>query len=134
MKRALEGIRILVVDNDPDNSEMLQFYLTAEGAVVTTAADAREARSALRANPPDVLISDLGLPEEDGYALMASIRAQSATATLPAIALTGYSDDGALQRARKAGFDRRIVKPAHLPDVVATILALLGQGPPPSLA
>jgi|HubBroStandDraft_1064217.scaffolds.fasta_scaffold131804_2 CheY-like chemotaxis protein len=125
MTLPLEGIRILVVEDDPDSLELLGFFLSGEGAVVTTARSGREARDALSVVAPDVLISDLSLPDEDGLALMASVRAEPRTSHVPAIAVTGHSDDAALSHVIKAGFNTRIVKPIELSDVARTVLELV---------
>jgi CheY-like chemotaxis protein len=130
MKRPLAGIKVLVVEDDDDGLEMLELFLSSDqGAVVTTARNAAEAREKLATTTPDVLISDLSLPDEDGYALLASVRSSSATSHIPAIALTGYADDASFLRAIKAGFDRRIAKPADLTELASAILALVSQSP-----
>jgi CheY-like chemotaxis protein len=125
MNPPLSGIRILVVEDDPDSLELLEFFLTGQGAVVTSARSASEARDALSARAPEVLISDVGLPDEDGLALVASLRAEPRTSKIPAIAVTGYSDEAALSRITKAGFDARIVKPIDLTEVVSAIQGLV---------
>jgi CheY-like chemotaxis protein len=130
VKRALEGIHVLLVEDDPDSLELLEFYLSDQGAAVATARTAGQAREVLAAKVPDVLVSDLSLPDEDGLALMASIRKSPATLRLPAIAITGYSDNAALQRMKKAGFDTRIVKPIELEDVRSAIVTLLSREVP----
>ena len=122
--RALEGIRVLVVDNDLDNAELLQVWLRTEGAEVSVAGDARAAREIVRAVALDVLISDIGLPEEDGCALVASLRFDPRTSRLPAIAVTGYSDKSSLRRAKEAGFNPRFVKPVDFTALTSAIKAL----------
>src|SRR5262249_25976704 len=87
----LTGAHVLVVDDDPDSRDVLRAMLEHAGAVVTLTTSARETRDALRTVRPDLLIADVGMPDEDGYSLMASIRTlASDAATVPAIALTAH--------------------------------------------
>jgi CheY-like chemotaxis protein len=128
MKRTLDGVRILVVEDDPDSLELFEYFLSTEGAVVATARSAADAGEWLSSNKPDVLISDLSLPDGDGCALIASLRANPEIARTPAIAITGHAEDAALLRTVKAGFDRHIAKPVELGAVLSTILALVSRG------
>jgi two-component system, OmpR family, response regulator len=124
--RLLSGVRVLVVEDDIDGLEVLELFLSSDqGAMVMTARSALEAREKLATTIPDVLVSDLSLPDEDGYALLASIRADPRTSDIPAIALTGYANERAVTRSVKAGFDRHIAKPADMVELVATILSLV---------
>ena len=130
MNRLLDGVHILIVEDDEDNRELLSFALRDSGAKVTTARSAAEVRALLETALPDLIVSDLSLPGEDGCAMMASLRANPATAKVPAIALTGYTESSYLVRAVKAGFAQLITKPVDLPDLLGPIASLVGRGLP----
>ncbi len=121
----LSGIRALVVDDDSDTREFLTFLLELHGAIVTTANSAFEAIQAIEQSPPDILLSDIGMPEMDGYALMETIRA-SKNPALPAIALTAYAGDLDRTHALQAGFQQHVAKPID-PDAVIAIVRDLVQ-------
>ena len=124
----LAGVQVLFVDDDPDGREIMALALSLEGAAVVVADSAAEARVALMRLRPDVLVSDIGMPCEDGYALMRSVRAMtSETANVPAIALTGYASLEDRRRAREAGFDAHLTKPADLPALIAEVARLAGR-------
>ena len=122
----LEGLRreILVVDDERDAREMLTLILTTRGATVRTAASAAEALDAMSQRRPDVLLADLGMPEEDGFSLMRRWRLQEQQhqwARVPAIAVTAFASQKDYDRAVTAGFDRHIAKPIDLDELVRTI-------------
>jgi two-component system CheB/CheR fusion protein len=126
--RCLEGLHILSVDDDVDTRELLQFVLKEYGAEVLTVGSAKEAIVALNENLYDVLISDIGMPQEDGYSLIQQVRSLDAQAggQIPAIALTAYASDGERQKAIDAGFQKHItkpVKPIQLALIVADLVA-----------
>ncbi|MGJ5632124.1 chemotaxis protein CheB [Nostoc sp. CALU 1950] len=125
---SLEGLQILVVDDQVDVLLPLQFMLETYGAEVVAVTTARAALSALNESPNryDVLISDLGLPEEDGYFLIQQVRSLSAAAggQIPAIALTGYASKAEQQRAIKAGFQMHMAKPCDLVQLGAIVADL----------
>ncbi|MDZ7962150.1 MAG: ATP-binding protein [Aulosira sp. DedQUE10] len=123
----LEGIRVLVVDDDVDTREFLAFLLEQHGAVVTSAASANEALTAIAQSKPDLLLSDLGMPEVDGYALIRKLRAMQAYQgkEIPAIALTAYAAETTQQQVFAAGFQLHIAKPADPSKLVAAIAALV---------
>jgi CheY-like chemotaxis protein len=123
---ALRGIRVLVVDDDADNCEVLAAMLEHCGAHVVTAQSAAEALSAFEIQVPHVLVSDIGLPGEDGFALLRRVRAlaPSRGGNVPAIALTGYShfervDDDA------HGFQAQLTKPIDGDQMLAVISRVL---------
>jgi len=125
---ALRGIDILVVDDDDDSRDMLLAALERRGAVTRGASSVANARVELTARLPDVIVSDLGMPDEDGYALIAELRNKSPEAggDIPTIALTGYAGLDDQRRARAAGFDQHISKPvdlSKLPQIIARLLA-----------
>jgi CheY-like chemotaxis protein len=128
----LRGARVLVVDDDEDNREMLASVLTHSGARVATAENAAEALTAFERERPHILISDIGLPDEDGYNLLRKLRALPVTsggADVPAIALSGYGDPEDCAAASLAGFQAHLTKPVELPIVVATVARFLRPVP-----
>jgi signal transduction histidine kinase/DNA-binding response OmpR family regulator len=116
---ALEGIRILVVDDDADSLEMTGEYLEELGAEVSLASSPQKAREQIDRQPPDVLVSDLGMPGEDGYTFMADLRKRPPErgGTVPSIALTGHASIDDQRRARAAGFSRHFSKPVNLDEL-----------------
>jgi CheY-like chemotaxis protein len=121
----LRGTRVLVVDDDADTREMLATILESSGAVVVTADSAADALAACAKALPDVLISDIGLPGEDGFSLMKQLRAlpPSLGGDVPAIALTGYDSDP--QGEAGSVFRERLIKPVALDEVVAAVARAL---------
>ena len=118
----LAGLRVLVVDDEPDARELLTALLEHHGARVATASCVAEALATVVAEPFDVLVSDIGMPGDDGYELVERLRAlDHAARATPALALTGFArpEDGA--RAAAAGFDAHMSKPV---DPVALVDAL----------
>jgi two-component system CheB/CheR fusion protein len=125
---SLEGLQILVVDDQVDMLLALQYMLESHGAEVLTVTTAREAIAALSVSSGryDVLISDIGLPREDGYFLIRQVRSLSAEAggEIPAIALTGYTSAAERQRVIDAGFQMHMAKPCDLFQLVAIVADL----------
>jgi PAS domain S-box-containing protein len=123
--RPLRGIRVLLVDDDPDARELISDVVTAAGAVVTKAASAHEAYAALRADAPHVLISDIGMPGEDGYSLIRRVRALPPEhgGDVPAIALTAYGRPEDVRAATEAGFQLHVVKPVKPDALLGAITA-----------
>ena len=122
----LDGLRILVVDDNADGRTLTSLVLTQAGAVVTAVATVREALQRLEAERPDVLVSDIGLPEEDGYALIRQIRRREAEhgGFLPAVALTGYARAEDRARSLAAGFQAHVPKPAEPVELATAIAAV----------
>ncbi|BAY26644.1 putative sensor protein [Calothrix sp. NIES-2100] len=123
----LNGIHILVVDDDADSRNLIAFVLRQHQAKVTATASGKEALQALVQAIPDILISDIGMPEMDGYMLMQKIRASPQGKSIPAIALTAYAGEVNQQKAIAAGFQRHIVKPVDPHAVVAITVELVRQ-------
>jgi two-component system CheB/CheR fusion protein len=125
---SLEGLHILAVDDRIDTRDLVAFLLESYGAEVLTVASAKSAIAALTENPGryDVLISDIGMPEEDGYFLIREVRTLAAEAggEIPAVALTAYASDKERQRAIEAGFQSHIAKPIE-PIKLGLIIANL---------
>ncbi len=127
----LQGLDILVVEDDPDAREMLSLVLTDRGASVRLATDHEGAIDAVRKAIPDVLISDIGLPGKDGYEVIRDVRSLEQTAIapagrLPAIALTAFSRVDDRRRALDAGFDEHLTKPLRPHALVTAIETLTG--------
>lgn len=125
----LHGVHVLVVDDDPEARDILQELLLGNGATVSSAGAVPEAVERFREQPPDILISDIGMPELDGHALIARLRALPAHqgGQVPAIALSAYARDLDRQAAEKAGFQRHLAKPASPSVLLSTITELLGE-------
>ena len=120
---ALQGQHILVVDDDRDALDMLALVLTDAGAAVRTASSAAEALALLRWIRPDVLVSDLAMPDEDGYSLIRNIRAieRETGHETPAVALTAYVRVQDRARAVAAGFDVFVEKPVDPEELIAVL-------------
>ena len=134
-KRSLAGVNILIVEDDPDSREVLQLFLEQNGAETRAAESARIAMAMLtdEAAPlPDVIISDLAMPEEDGYSLVSRIRElpPEKGGAVPAVALSAFASAESRQKAFESGFHRYLTKPFEPDSIVDQILALrdLGAG------
>jgi CheY-like chemotaxis protein len=127
-RESLSGIRILVVEDEPDTCEFLERFLTGYGARVVSAHSATDALSRLGNETVDIVISDIGLPGVDGYDLMHRIRKLPAHAggATPAIALTAYARTEDRMRAFRAGYQAHLAKPIEAAELVATISSFVG--------
>ena len=119
----LEGLTVLVVDDHGDARELLALVLRERGAAVQLAGSAAEAIEILGREPVDVLVSDLAMPDADGYALIAAVRSSSQP-TIPAVALTAYAGRDARERAIAAGFSAYTTKPVDPEDLIDLIVKL----------
>ena len=119
----LNNLRILIVDDEADSLDLLTLVLEQQGAVVTSVSSANEALEALNKSTPDLLISDIGMPEVDGYTLIRQIR-QLPQGKLPAIALTAYAGEVDRQRSIDSGFDKHLSKPIDIPNLLITVIEL----------
>lgn len=128
-EHALENVRILAVEDQDDSRELLDFVLQREGATVETARSAPEAKAALQARPFDILVADLGLPDEDGYSLIQTIRQKfpSPAREIRAVALTAYAGDYYRAKALAAGYDAYVAKPLEPSRLMAILRELLGR-------
>ena len=128
---SLDGLQLLVVDDDPEASAMLRIILADRGAVVQTAHDVRSALQLVDARRFDVLISDIGMPGQDGYDLIREVRRAESESPqrqrLPAIALTSFTREQDRAQALAAGFDEHCGKPLRPLKLVQQIRVLLDQ-------
>ncbi|HEY9764496.1 MAG TPA: PAS domain S-box protein [Trichocoleus sp.] len=124
---SLSGIQVLVVDDDADMRELASFVLMQAGAEVRTAASAAQALMLLKQAIPDLLLSDIGMPEMDGYALIRHIRRRTPEqgGSLPAIALSAYAGEINQQQALAAGFQMHLSKPIEPESLVKAIASLV---------
>jgi PAS domain S-box-containing protein len=131
---ALDGVRVLVVDDEPDTREVVATVLGGCGAAVVTAASAAEALAELERRRPDVLLGDLAMPGEDGFALIGRIRAAEADPArrLPAAALTAYARGEDRAAVLAAGFDMHIAKPIDPADLAQSVAELARRSRPVS--
>jgi signal transduction histidine kinase/ActR/RegA family two-component response regulator len=124
---SLTGVSVLVVDDDDESREVVAAHLTSRSATVLTAASAAEAVTVLEREHIDVLLADIAMPGEDGYALIRKVRALRAeTASVPAAALTALARDEDRQKALNAGFQLHLAKPIDGRSLIAAV-ARLGQ-------
>lgn len=125
----LAGLRLLIVDDDPDGVELLAEILRGCGATVDLARSAPEAFSKLTATAPHVLVSDVAMPDEDGYALIRRIRSlpDGGLSRTPAIALTAFASSQDRTRALVAGFNTHVAKPVDRAELVLSIANLVGR-------
>jgi CheY-like chemotaxis protein len=143
-REPLRGLRVLVVEDHGASRAALEAVLRIEGADIATAASVAEARTALAQNRPDVILSDINMPGEDGCAFIRSLRESERKIEdthLPAVALTAYANPSDRQRVLAAGFDEHVAKPIDFERLVATLGALArgararvsgeGEGQPP---
>ena len=132
LPRSLEGVRILLVEDDVDLRALLGVALQARGAVMTAVDGSRAAVAALEVETPDIVISDISMPGDDGHALMRRVRALPLTrgGKVPAIALTALDSREARVASRAAGFHYHLTKPvdAHkLVEIVAGLVRLTSR-------
>ena len=125
----LEGLRVLVVDDETDAREMVNATLTQSGAEVRESSSVAEALEVIEEWHPDVLMSDIGMPDEDGYALIRKVRSlsQERGGGTPAAALTAYAREEDRKLALAAGFHVHLSKPVARGELITTIADLAGR-------
>jgi two-component system CheB/CheR fusion protein len=125
----LRGLRVMVVEDDPDSREVVTTVLERSGAAVMAFASVAEALRAFGEAAPDVVVSDIGMPTQDGYAFIREIRSRAAHAggQTPAIALTAYAANADREKAIAAGFQAYLAKPAEPAQLVAILATLTGR-------
>jgi CheY-like chemotaxis protein len=121
----LDGVRVLVVDDDADSLMLAAVALEQHGARVTTARSGAEALDAMTNTPPDVLVSDLGMPDLDGLELMREVRRRRGSA-MPALALTAYAMEADAERTRAAGYSMHLPKPLDPKRLAMAVRQLAG--------
>lgn len=126
---SLENVRVLLVDDDQDNLQLLAMMLGGQRARVQTAASAEEALQVLEWYKPDVLVSDLAMPGEDGYSLIGKMREMETLNHIPAVALTAYVRVEDRARALSAGFNMFVPKPIEPHELIAAIANLAEPEP-----
>jgi CheY-like chemotaxis protein len=122
---SLDGLAVLVVDDDDGSREMVAAYLESRNAVVLTAASAAQAMEVVKREQVDVLLADIAMPEEDGYSLIRRVRAMDArAASIPAAALTAFARDEDRKQSLKAGFQMHLTKPIDRRSLVNAVASL----------
>ena len=123
---SLDGITVLVLEDEPDGRELVQWVLADASATVLTAASADEALALVKARQPDVIVGDIGMPERDGYQFMRDVRSLAAAdgGTTPAIALTAFVRPEDRVRALLAGYQVHVPKPVEPQELLAAIRTL----------
>jgi signal transduction histidine kinase/CheY-like chemotaxis protein len=121
---SLDGVRVLVVDDQADARELVATVLCDAGAYVVEASSAAEALAALSSANATVLLADIGMPLADGYSLIRAVRTNAATRAIPALALTAYARAEDRAKARAAGFDDHAAKPVDPEELVRRIAVL----------
>ncbi|WP_072016170.1 PAS domain-containing protein [Leptolyngbya sp. KIOST-1] len=129
-KASLAGRRVLVIDDDLDSLHLLTALLEDYAMEVLTAASAEAGLHLVSQHPPDILISDIGMPDQDGFMLIRALRQRSEAegGNTPAIALTAYAGEQNRDRALAAGFQRHLTKPVDLEELRQTLIELLPSG------
>jgi PAS domain S-box-containing protein len=126
----LDGVHVLLVEDDDDSRKLLGTMLKRYGTKVTSTKSTAEALDVFTRELPDVLISDIGMPDEDGYELIRKLRALPVDqgGLTPAIALTGYASRKDRERALAAGYHEHMAKPVEQAEMIAAIARLIGRG------
>ncbi|MGG6270468.1 hybrid sensor histidine kinase/response regulator [Leptolyngbya sp. AN03gr2] len=122
---SLDGIRILVVDDEPDQVDLLVFVLEEAGAIVRSANRGNSALPLISQFQPDILISDIAMPDQNGYELLRQVRALDSGQNIPAIALTAHASVAHREDSLQAGFAYHLVKPVEPEEVVRRILSVI---------
>jgi PAS domain S-box-containing protein len=126
IRARIEGVKVLVVDDEADARALVKRLLEDCKAVVTVAASVAEALERILAEPPDVLVSDIGMPGEDGYSLIRQVRALGPEqgGTVPAVALTAYARAEDRMKAIMAGFQHHVAKPVEPAELITIVASL----------
>jgi CheY-like chemotaxis protein len=124
-KSALAGIYALLVEDDPDGCDLMQMMLRRFGAEVTAVSTAAAALESVRKRRPDVLVSDIGLPDGDGFALLKTVR--ESNHDLPAVAVTAYASRQDVAKALAAGFQAHVAKPVEPAQLSAAVAHASGR-------
>jgi len=122
-RQLLSGLRVLVVDDDADNLKLMTTALSSRQATVTAVSSAGEAMEAIKISRPDVLVSDIAMPDQDGYGLITQIRSLegSSAPVIPAVAITAYAKEEDRRRALSSGFQIYLAKPVEVTELVSVV-------------
>jgi len=122
-QQLLSGVNVLLVDDDSDTLTLMTTALTRRQANVTAVTSAGEAIQAIARRRPDVLVSDIAMPGEDGYGLIEKIRLleNGASDIIPAVAITAYAKEEDRERALSAGFQIYLAKPVELTELISVV-------------
>jgi CheY-like chemotaxis protein len=125
----LDGVHVLLVEDDDDSRKLLGTMLKRYGARVTSTKSAEEALRMFEGELPDVMISDIGMPDQDGYELIRKLRALPIEqgGAVPAIALTGYASRKDRERALNSGYQQHMAKPIEQADLIKSVAAVIGR-------
>jgi CheY-like chemotaxis protein len=123
----LEGVTVLIVDDEPDARHLVQRLLQSRGATVSAAESAAAGIAFLLQHPCDVIVSDIGMPDEDGYSFLRRVRALAGRSDTPAIALTAFARSEDRVRAMLAGFQMHVAKPVEPIEFITMVAALAGR-------
>ena len=125
----LNGVRVLLVEDNPDTLDMLKFIFDESGAEVIAAISVDEALDALERFRPDALVSDIAMPDRDGYDLISEIRSREPErgGKIPAVAVTAYARAEDRVRVLAAGFQMHIAKPIDPDELIAVVASLTGH-------
>lgn len=128
----LRGVRVLVVDDDAEVREFLWTVLAECGAVVRVVSSVRAAMAEFDRLAPEVVVSDIGMPEHDGFALIGAIRRRPPErgGDVPAVALTGFARAEDRRRALGRGFQFHVAKPVDADEILAIVASLVRIAPP----
>jgi signal transduction histidine kinase/ActR/RegA family two-component response regulator len=121
---SLAGLRLLLVDDERDTLDLFARLLGSTGAAIETAGSVAEAMASFTRRPPDVLVADIEMPQEDGYALIRRVRADERGAGVPAVAVTAYGRVEDRVRLLAAGFNMHVPKPVEPTELIAVVAAL----------
>src|SRR6185436_11787015 len=124
----LQGVKVLVVDDEPDSRDLLKTILSRCGSEVRCSESAAHAMLEFESWNPELLVSDIGMPNEDGYSLIRRVRElESDSARIPAVALTAYATDEDRSQALSAGFQIHVAKPIEPDSFLTSIASMLGR-------
>ena len=121
--QSLSGLNVLLVDDDSDTLKLMETALTRREANVTAVSSANDAIRAITRKRPDVLVSDIAMPDEDGYGLIEKIRSleRGGQDSIPAVAITAYAKEEDRERALSSGFQIYLAKPVELTELISVV-------------
>ena len=122
----MQDVEVLVVEDQPDARELIRLVLQHQGAKIVEASSAREGLEIIKESTPDILISDIGMPDENGYSFIKKVRSlpKEKGGNIPALALTAYTKEEDKQKAIAAGFQMHMGKPLDITELVKAVVQL----------